>query len=206
MNFSSDRIESRLKRVWMWKSANALASGGGAPVRSLVASMAPAAAAPCAAVGAWAVTGWPSRAAHQALAEGSEVLEGKPRAHRHRVQRVLRHVARDAGHLGEHGVQVAQQRAAAGHDHALVDDVAGQLGGVCSRTLRTAVMTCCSGCSIASVISVEVIGMVRGRPAIMSRPLTSMVSGSSIGRAEPMAIFTSSAVRSPIMRLYLRRM
>ena len=79
-------------------------------------------------------------------------------------------------------------------------------GGVCSSTARTAVMIACSGCSIASVTSVEVMGMVRGRPAIMSRPLTSIVIGSSIGSAEPMAILISSAVRSPIIRLYLRRM
>ena len=63
-----------------------------------------------------------------------------------------------------------------------------------------------SGCSIASVISVDVMGIVRGRPAIRSRPLTSIRSGSSSGSAEPIWIFTSSAVRSPIMRLYLRRM
>ena len=44
------------------------------------------------------------------------------------VQRVLGDVARDAGHLGQELVDVAQQRAAAGHDHALVDDVARQLG------------------------------------------------------------------------------
>ena len=43
-------------------------------------------------------------------------------------ERVLRHVARDAGDLGEERVEVAQQRAAAGHDHPLVDDVARQLG------------------------------------------------------------------------------
>src|SRR5688500_2396968 len=54
-------------------------------------------------------------------------------------------------------------------------------GGVCSSTLRTAVMIAWSGCSIASVISVEVSGMVRGSTAIMLRPLTSLRNCSSIG-------------------------
>src|SRR4029079_6166911 len=79
-------------------------------------------------------------------------------------------------------------------------------GGVCSSTLRTAVMIWESGASIASVTSPEVIGMVRGRPAIMSRPWTSICIGSGRASAEPMPILTSSAVRSPTMRLYLRRM
>ena len=79
-------------------------------------------------------------------------------------------------------------------------------GGVSSSTARTAVTTCCSGFSMASMTSELVSGMVRGRPATRSRPRTSSVSSRSSGRAVPMAILTSSAVRSPIMRLYLRRM
>ena len=66
-------------------------------------------------------------------------------------------------------------------------------------------MICWSGGSMASMTSELVIGMVRGRPAIRSRPRTSIVSSRSSGRAVPMAILTSSAVRSPIMRLYFLR-
>src|SRR5688500_11452752 len=71
-------------------------------------------------------------------------------------------------------------------------------GGVCSSTFRTAVMIAWSGCSIASVISVLVRGIVRGRPAIMSRPLTSIRSGSSSGSAAPIWVLTSSAGRAPL--------
>ena len=53
--------------------------------------------------------------------------------------------------------------------------------------------------------SALVSGMVRGRPAIRSRPRTSMCSSRSSGRAAPIWILTSSAVRSPIMRLYFLR-
>ena len=42
--------------------------------------------------------------------------------------------------------------------------------------------------------------------ATWSRPRTSMVSGSSSFIALPMVILTSSAVLSPMIRLYLRRM
>ena len=47
-------------------------------------------------------------------------------------------------------------------------------GGVCSRTVRTAATSCWSGASIASMTSDAVIGIVRGRPAIRSRPRTSI--------------------------------
>ena len=50
------------------------------------------------------------------------------------------------------------------------------------------------------------IGIVRGRPAIRSRPRTSIWSSRSSGSAVPIAILTSSAVRSPIIRLYFLRM
>ena len=79
-------------------------------------------------------------------------------------------------------------------------------GGVCSRTCRTAATSCWSGSSIASMTSDEVIGIVRGRPAIRSRPRTSIDSSRSSGSAVPIVIFTSSAVRSPIIRLYFLRM
>ena len=75
-------------------------------------------------------------------------------------------------------------------------------GGVCSRTVRTAATSCWSGVSMASMTSELVTGMVRGRPAMRSRPRTSIWSSRSSGRAVPICIFTSSAVRSPIWRLY----
>ena len=78
-------------------------------------------------------------------------------------------------------------------------------GGVCSSTLRTACTICWSGSSIASITSELVIGIVRGSPAIRSRPRTSIWSSRSSGRAVPIAILTSSAVRSPIIRLYFLR-
>ena len=59
---------------------------------------------------------------------------------------------------------------------------------------------------MASMTSDEVIGIVRGRPAIRSRPRTSIWSSRSSGSAVPIWILTSSAVRSPIMRLYFLRM
>ena len=79
-------------------------------------------------------------------------------------------------------------------------------GGVCSRTVRTAATSCWSGISIASITSDDVIGIVRGRPAIRSRPRTSIVSSRSSGSAVPIWILTSSAVRSPTIRLYFLRM
>ena len=79
-------------------------------------------------------------------------------------------------------------------------------GGVCSRTRRTAVTSCWRGASIASITSELVIGIVRGRPAMRSRPRTSICSSRSSGSAVPIWIFTSSAVRSPIIRLYFLRM
>ena len=76
--------------------------------------------------------------------------------------------------LGQQLVDVAQERTAAGHHHALVDDVRASSGGVCSSTERTAVTSCWSGASIASITSELVIGIVRGRPAMRSRPRTSI--------------------------------
>ena len=71
---------------------------------------------------------------------------------------------------------------------------------------RTAATIAWSGCSSASITSELVSGIVRGRPAMRSRPRTSMWSSRSSGSAVPIAIFTSSAVRSPTMRLYFLRM
>ena len=49
---------------------------------------------------------------------------------------------------------------------------------------------------MASMTSLLVIGIVRGRPAMRSRPRTSIDSSRSSGSAVPIAILTSSAVRS----------
>jgi hypothetical protein len=40
--------------------------------------------------------------------------------------------------------------------------------------------------------------MLRGNPVAMSRPRISALTGPAIGKAEPIEIFSSSAVRSPI--------
>ena len=47
--------------------------------------------------------------------------------------------------------------------------------------------------------------MVRGRPVSMQRPLISRLVSSSLGKTQPISIFISSAVRSPMSRLCLRR-
>src|SRR5688572_14847841 len=120
MNFSSVRIESRLKRVWMWKSANARWVGGLPVVSRSSLSAARRAPADAAIVTASSSA---SRVADQALAEGPEVLERHPGADGDGVQRVLGHVARDAGHLGQQLVEVPEQGSTAGHHHPLVDDV-----------------------------------------------------------------------------------
>jgi len=78
-------------------------------------------------------------------------------------------------------------------------------GGVFSRTDLTVAATAESGSANASVTSAEVTVMVRGRPATVSRPRTSIVKDSCSGRALPIAILSSSEVCSPIIRLYLRR-
>ena len=59
---------------------------------------------------------------------------------------------------------------------------------------------------MASTISLVRMGIDFGRPVTWSRPRTSMDSSSSSGRALPIWIFTSSAVASPIISPYLRRM
>ena len=62
-----------------------------------------------------------------------------------------------------------------------------------------------TGSSKASIISVEVTVMSLGRPVSRQRPLISIVISSSGGKTQPMLIFISSAVRSPMSRLCLRR-
>src|SRR5207245_6241139 len=63
----------------------------------------------------------------EASAEEVEVLEREARALGDAIERVLGHVAGDAGNLREELVHVAQERAAAGEDHAFIDDVGREL-------------------------------------------------------------------------------
>jgi hypothetical protein len=60
---------------------------------------------------------------------------------------------------------------------------------------------------IASLTSGEVMVRVLGRPSMVSRPRISMESSLplTIGRALPIWSLISSAVRSPMMRLWRRR-
>src|SRR3972149_6306234 len=134
---------------------------------------------------------------HERLLEEVEVLEGASRAQCDAVQRILGHVTGHARDLGEQLVDVAQQRAAAGHDHALVDDVARQLRRRLLEHLAH------RGHDLLERLVSE---MVRGRPAMRSRPRTSIWSSRSRGSAAPIWILTSSEVRSPTMRLYFLRM
>src|SRR3989338_1146468 len=55
---------------------------------------------------------------------------------------------------------------------------------------------------MASVTSSLLTLIVRGKPDIISRPRISIVNFSAMGKAEPISIFSSSAVRSPMIRLY----
>jgi hypothetical protein len=75
-------------------------------------------------------------------------------------------------------------------------------GGVCSSAMRTASMIVATGSARDSRISSSEIVIVFGTPSTRSRPLISIVSSSSSGNAEPILILISSAVRSPISRLY----
>ena len=75
-------------------------------------------------------------------------------------------------------------------------------GGVRSRVVLTASTTALTGSSIARRISSAVTTTVRGRPVTRSRPRISACGSSGVGKAEPMAILISSAVRSPSMREY----
>src|SRR5712692_437874 len=63
----------------------------------------------------------------EAPPEEVEVLEGQAGPLRDAVERILGHIAGDAGDLGHELVHVAQQGAAARQDHALVDHIRRQL-------------------------------------------------------------------------------
>ena len=58
------------------------------------------------------------------------------------------------------------------------------------------------GSDMAESISLDVISIVLGRPVIRSRPLMLIVSSSGLGNAQPIFILISSAVLSPMARLY----
>lgn len=78
-------------------------------------------------------------------------------------------------------------------------------GGHSSRVVRTAEMIASTGSSRAARMSRASSRSVWGMPPTFSRPRTVKVALSSSGRsgtghAEPMAILTSSAVRSPMSR------
>ena len=75
-------------------------------------------------------------------------------------------------------------------------------GGVRSSATRTALTMIATGSCSASRISASVTVSVLGMPSIRSRPLISIVIGSSSGKALPISNLICSAVRSPISRLY----
>ena len=77
-------------------------------------------------------------------------------------------------------------------------------GGVRSSVSLTALTICETGSSSASRISSLVSTTVFGRPETMSRPRISACTSSSIGYADPISSFTSSAVCWPIKSLYSR--
>ena len=77
-------------------------------------------------------------------------------------------------------------------------------GGVRSRATRMAFMMTAMHSPRASRISLSSTVMVLDTPSMRLRPLISMLSGLSIGKADPISILTCSAVRSPMSRLYLR--
>src|SRR5581483_1923265 len=79
-------------------------------------------------------------------------------------------------------------------------------GGQRSNVILTESTIVEIGSSRASRTSCEVIISVLGKPATRSRPLTSTLVSFSLGYAEPILIFISSAVRSPTIRLYARFM
>ncbi len=79
---------------------------------------------------------------------------------------------------------------------------AASSGGVSWSTLRTACVISRSSRAIACTTSFVESSTVFGRPEMRSLPFTAVVSSSGSGVAEPMAIFTSSAVLSPMARLW----
>ena len=75
-------------------------------------------------------------------------------------------------------------------------------GGVRSKVAFTAAMIACTGSSMARRISSAVTTMVRGKPLTKSRPRISACGSSGSGKADPIAILISSAVRSPSIKEY----
>src|SRR2546428_2162 len=78
-------------------------------------------------------------------------------------------------------------------------------GGVSSIVSLMASTICSTDGSSASRICALVTSIDRGRPVSRSRPRKNVVTSSSSGYAEPIAILMSSAVRSPMRRLNSRR-
>jgi len=108
--------------------------------------------------------------------EKVEVVQRLPGSERHGFQRVLGHGDRQVGLFPQELVQVFEEGAAARENDPAVDDVRGQLGGVCSSAIFT-VSTMASICSeMATRISSESMERILGMPDARSRPLTSMVS------------------------------
>ncbi len=83
---------------------------------------------------------------------------------------------------------------------------AASSGGVRSSVILTASTIELTVSASASRISSELTSIVLGTPASKSRPLTSIVVSRPEGYALPIVLLMTSAVRSPIARLYLRRM
>ena len=88
----------------------------------------------------------------------------------------------------------------------LVEISATSSGGVRSSTPWMASRMRVETSSKASIISLEDTENTRGRPVMRQRPLISTVCSSGRGKTQPICIFSSSAVRSPMSTLCLRRM
>ena len=136
-----------------------------------------------------------------------EVGEHLACSHHHRRERVVRDRDREARLLAEALVEVLEKRASAGEHDAAVDDVRRELGRrllergpdrLDDRRPRSRRAPRGSPRRETTIVF--------GTPSTRSRPLISSVSSSSSGNAEPSFILTSSAVRSPMRRLYLRLM
>jgi hypothetical protein len=75
-------------------------------------------------------------------------------------------------------------------------------GGVFSRVVLIASIIVASGSARASLTSAEEIVISLGSPSTRFLPLTTRFFSSSPGYAEPIFILMSSAVLSPMRRLY----
>ncbi len=78
-------------------------------------------------------------------------------------------------------------------------------GGVSSMASLIAATIVLTEADSASRTSIEETSTASGRPVTRFRPRRVKVFSSHCGWAEPMAIFTFSAMRSPMSRLYLLR-